>query len=111
MTDPGQRWVEMVQEGQTTALPRPRTADDHTGDPEENTQDNHIADQYEDPQYQDPIEPPVVDGDEPALQPENEEAPPPQAEDEEPPPPPANPKRGIKRKKASDKGAKLPKKK
>ena len=76
----------MVRAGQTTALPCPRTADDHTGDPEENTQDNHIADQYEEPQYQDPIEPPVVDGDEPALQQENEE----------PVPPPANRKKRYK---------------
>ena len=76
-------------------MPRPRTADDKSGDHEELTQDNHIADQYEEPQYQDPIEPPVVDGDEPALQQENEE----------PVPPPANPKRGTKRKKASEKSS------
>ena len=98
MTDHGQWWVDMVEEGQTNAVARPRTADDHTGDPEENTQDNIIADQYKEPQYQNPIEPLVVDGDEP--QPENDE-----------PPPTANPQRGTKRKKDSEKVAKLPKKK
>ena len=36
MTDPGQQWVEMVEEGQRTALPRPRTADIHIMDSEEN---------------------------------------------------------------------------
>merc|ERR1712240_697300 len=109
MTDTGKRWVNMVLTAQRNALPRPRTAEDTTD--EDLTQDNHIAHEYEDPQYGDPIEPPVVDGDEPVLQPENEEAPHPQPEDEEPPPPPANPKRGIKRKKGSEKGAKPPKKK
>ena len=84
MTDPAQQWIDMVKEGQRTALPSPRTADDHIGDSEENTQDNHFADQYEDPHYEDPIDPSVLDGDE--AQPENEQ----------PPAPPAKPKRGTK---------------
>jgi len=108
MNATGQRWVKEVLSAQRNALPRPRTAEDTTD--EDLTQDNHIADEYEDPQYVDPIEPPVVEGDEPVLQPENQEEPHPQPELEQPPPA-ANPKRGTKRKKGSEKGAKPPKKK
>ena len=86
MTQPGRRWLDMVEVGQTNAVARPRTADNDNGDPEENTQGNIIADQYEDPQYE------------------------PEAENEEPPLT-ANPRRGIKRKKDTDKVAKLPKNK
>ena len=96
MNATGQRWVKEVLSAQRNALPRPRTAEDTTD--EDLTQDNHIADEYEDPQYVYPIEPP-----------ENQEEPQPELED--PPPAVAIPKRGTKRKKASEKGDKPSKKK